>query len=181
MDLRIEKTRRSIASAFLELRAQKPLEKITVKELCQKALINKSTFYDHYDDLYALSDALEEAAVAGILERLPHPEYVFLNPAVFIRDLTLGHLAQQEQIRILFSGSRQGNFISRLKAGLEELVWREHPEYRDDPVKRVLVSFLIYGSYYAYLDNKDEVDLARLWTVLCFPGNPADGPYGEMK
>lgn len=166
MDLRIEKTRRSIARAFLELRAQKPLEKITVKELCQRAMINKSTFYDHYPDLYALSDALEEEAVAGILARLPHPEYVFQRPAAFIRDLTLGHLAQQEQIRILFSGSRQGNFISRLKAGLEALVWREHPEYRDDPVKRVLVSFQIYGGYYAYLDNKDAVDLNQLWNVL---------------
>ncbi|MBM6939021.1 TetR/AcrR family transcriptional regulator [Pseudoflavonifractor phocaeensis] len=166
MDLRIEKTRRSIAQAFLALRAQKPLEKITVKELCQRAMINKSTFYDHYTDLYALSDALEEAAVADILARLPHPEYVFQRPAAFIRDLTLGHLAHQEQIRVLFSGSRQGHFISRLKAGLEELVWREHPEYRDDPVKRVLVSFQIYGGYYAYLDNKDAVDPARLWDVL---------------
>lgn len=166
MDLRIEKTQRSIAQAFLALRAQKPLEKITVKELCQRAMINKSTFYAHYADLYALSDALEEQAVADILAQLPHPEYVFQQPAAFIRDLTLGHLARQEEIRVLFSGSRQGNFISRLKAGLEALVWREHPEYRDNPVSRVLVSFLIYGGYYAYVDNKDAVDLTLLWNVL---------------
>ena len=40
MDLRTEKTRRSIINAFLELRAKKPLEKITVKELSEKAEIN---------------------------------------------------------------------------------------------------------------------------------------------
>ena len=44
MDIRIEKTERAIRNAFLELRAAKPLEKITVKELCSLACINKSTF-----------------------------------------------------------------------------------------------------------------------------------------
>ena len=56
MDLRIQKTEKAIKNAFLELRAGKPLEKITVKELCGLALINKSTFYSHYDDIYALSE-----------------------------------------------------------------------------------------------------------------------------
>ena len=41
MDLRTAKTERAIRSAFLELRAKKPLERITVKELCQRAEIHK--------------------------------------------------------------------------------------------------------------------------------------------
>ena len=44
----------------MELRAQKPLEKIKVKELCDLACINKSTFYAHYQDIYALANAMEE-------------------------------------------------------------------------------------------------------------------------
>lgn len=44
MDLRVEKTEKAIKNAFIELRSQKPLEKITVKELCAEARINKSTF-----------------------------------------------------------------------------------------------------------------------------------------
>ena len=51
MDLRVTKTQRAIRAAFLELREKKPLEKITVKELCQRAEIHKSTFYDHYADV----------------------------------------------------------------------------------------------------------------------------------
>ena len=63
MDLRTEKTERSILNAFIGLRAQKPLEKITVKELCQAAGINRGTFYAHYTDLYDLLRAV----------RLRHP------------------------------------------------------------------------------------------------------------
>ena len=36
MDLRIQKTRAAIKSAFLELRRKKPIEKITVTELARK-------------------------------------------------------------------------------------------------------------------------------------------------
>ena len=72
MDLRVEKTKGSIVNAFLSLRARKPLEKITVKELCQLARINKSTFYTHYSDIFALSHALEGEVVApfGSIGRL---------------------------------------------------------------------------------------------------------------
>ena len=55
MDLREKKTLRAIRTAFLQLRGQRPLEKITVKELCELAEISKATFYIHYRDLYDLS------------------------------------------------------------------------------------------------------------------------------
>ena len=67
MDLRIEKTKKAIRNAFIELRTKKPLEKITVKELCALACINKSTFYSHYEDIYALSEAMEQETVASII------------------------------------------------------------------------------------------------------------------
>ena len=91
MDLRVKKTERSIQQAFLDLRRQKPLEKITVKELCQRADIHKSTFYSHYEDLYALSDALETQVVEQVIFGLHHPEYVFERPAQFIRELFQGY------------------------------------------------------------------------------------------
>lgn len=43
MDLRKQRTKNSIINAFIQLRASKPLEKITVKELAELAYINKAT------------------------------------------------------------------------------------------------------------------------------------------
>ena len=80
MDLRVEKTRRSIINGFLELRARKPLEKIRVRELCEKAQINKSTFYDHYRDVYDLAEQLEDEAIRSYLD-IAHPEYVLTDVA----------------------------------------------------------------------------------------------------
>ena len=54
MDLRIQKTRQNIFQAFIELREKYPLEKITVKELTERAQISKQTFYLHYRDMFYL-------------------------------------------------------------------------------------------------------------------------------
>ena len=70
MDIRVEKTEKAIRNAFLELRASKPLEKITVKELCVLACINKSTFYSHYEDIYALSKQLESETITAVLKNI---------------------------------------------------------------------------------------------------------------
>ena len=94
MDIRIEKTRQSIINAFIELRSHKELERITIKELCEKARINKSTFYSHYHDIYHLSDTLETEVVVSIMENLSHPEDVLRNTAGFSRELFMGFLAK---------------------------------------------------------------------------------------
>lgn len=155
MDLRVEKTKGSIVNAFLSLRAKKPLEKITVKELCQLARINKSTFYTHYSDIFALSAALEGEVVEAILADIPHPEGIFDHTEEFTRDLFRSCNARSAMIQTLFSGSREGRLIETLEAGLKELAFQRRPEYRQDPASHIVLSYVIYGGYYAYRKNLD--------------------------
>ena len=63
MDLRIQKTRQNIFQAFIELREKYPLEKITVKELTERAQISKQTFYLHYRDMFDLSERIEQSMI----------------------------------------------------------------------------------------------------------------------
>lgn len=48
MDRRIKKTKAAVMNAVFDLLMEKDSEKVTVLEICQKADINKSTFYLHY-------------------------------------------------------------------------------------------------------------------------------------
>ena len=79
MDLRVVRTRRHIQEAFLALRAQKPMERITVKELAARAEINKATFYLHYRDIYDLYDRMEEEIIAAVMAGITHPENLILK------------------------------------------------------------------------------------------------------
>ena len=154
MDLRIQKSKQAIVDAFLTLRARKPLEKITVRELCDKAMVNRSTFYAHYKDVYDLADRLEEQAVQEILAAIPHPEAALQDTARFTRELFTAFAPRSQRLNVLFSGSRSGLLITRIAAALKEMIFRQHPELEQDPVFQISLTFRIYGGYYTYLENR---------------------------
>lgn len=59
-DHRVRVTKMLIRRAFTDLLKQKPLQNITIKELCAAAGINRGTFYAHYTDIYDLLAKIEE-------------------------------------------------------------------------------------------------------------------------
>lgn len=58
VDLRIIKTRTNIKNTFIELLFEKEFNEITIQNILDKALINRSTFYNHYSDKYELAEQL---------------------------------------------------------------------------------------------------------------------------
>ena len=146
MDIRIEKTERAIKNAFLELRSRKPLGKITVKELCSLAAINKSTFYSHYEDIYALQ------------------EEPFKNPDVFTRNLYMALISNNTLINLLFSGTEKARLGDCLETELKRLICEKYPDYKEDPQRDIMLSFCIQGCFHAYLNNQEK-DVATLVSV----------------
>ena len=49
-DARVKYTKMVLKKALLELMQHKPVNKITVKEICERAELNRATFYAHYSD-----------------------------------------------------------------------------------------------------------------------------------
>ncbi len=113
MDIRIEKTKTAIHNTFLELRSKEPLEKITIKELCEKAQINKSTFYSHYKDIYDLSDQLETDVVASVIEAIPNPQNCLEDPAVLVKNMFLGYLPGIPSSGSCFPEPEQENWYAK--------------------------------------------------------------------
>lgn len=52
-DLRVKRTKRALADAFIQLLSEKSFEEITINELCAVAGIRRATFYKHYDDKFS--------------------------------------------------------------------------------------------------------------------------------
>lgn len=63
-DARIRYTRMTIKESFIHLNAEKELTQITVKELCERAGINRSTFYRNFTDIYSVMEWIEDEFVA---------------------------------------------------------------------------------------------------------------------
>lgn len=168
MDIRIEKTERAIKQAFMELREQSPLEKIRVKDLCARARINKSTFYAHYQDIYALSTALEEELIRAILASLPQLKAGDLSERTewLTQELFRAFVQNWQAVSVLFSGARQGLFINRIEAALREHLMAVEPGFAEDPARGIILSFCVQGCYYAFANNSGQVDEQRLVALL---------------
>ena len=125
MDIRIEKTQRAIKNTFLELRAKKPLEKITVKELCALACVNKSTFYSHYEDIFALSELMESETITSVVKNISSQQQdPFQDPEIFTRNLYMALLSNNSLISILFSGREKARLGDCLETEIRKLIQR---------------------------------------------------------
>ena len=58
-DQRTRITKKMIREAFLTLLSGKDIRHITVRELCERAQINRGTFYKYYLDVYDLKEQIE--------------------------------------------------------------------------------------------------------------------------
>ena len=69
-DLRVQKTMDAIQKTFEDMICEMDYEKITVKELCERARINKKTFYRYYSVLDDLLAELQGVMIKEYLERI---------------------------------------------------------------------------------------------------------------
>lgn len=153
MDLREKKTLRNIKNAFLELRKEKFLERIKVKEICEKAEISKATFYLHYSDIYDLSETLQKEVIISILDSIPNPEKIYSNYVEFTKKLLEAFYQQEENISVLFSGSQLSVLPTAIEKEIKTFVYSLLPQKKEDPYFNILLSYHIQGSYYAYIRN----------------------------
>ncbi|MEO1290219.1 MAG: TetR/AcrR family transcriptional regulator [Chloroflexota bacterium] len=54
VDLRIRRSRKHLIEALLMLMQDQPLQKISVRDITDEAMVNRSTFYAHFTDKYDL-------------------------------------------------------------------------------------------------------------------------------
>ena len=102
MDLRVIKTKKNIRDAFLELRKKNSLDEIKVNALCEKAMVNKTTFYNHYQDIYELSEELETEVLDSFFDNFKDIDMMLTDANCFISGMHAALEAENDMLRILF-------------------------------------------------------------------------------
>jgi AcrR family transcriptional regulator len=70
IDRRVKYTKMVLKESFINLLKKKHISKISIKEICDDADINRATFYAHYNDQYDLRRKIEEELIDNIKEYL---------------------------------------------------------------------------------------------------------------
>ena len=112
MDVRVKLTNLMIREAFFSILKQKPLTKVTVKEICAIAGVNRTTFYKYYKDTYDLLEQIEDELIDNLQLHLAHIDKSGLSD-IFTTILT-DISEKRETYIMLFSESEGKLFRERL-------------------------------------------------------------------
>ena len=72
LDRRVRRTQERLKQAMTQLLLEKPVREITVRELAERADVNRGTFYAHYTDLYDMLEQMESELLSefrAVLDR----------------------------------------------------------------------------------------------------------------
>ncbi len=81
------RSRQLIKAALADLLQEKPLDKITVTDIVNRAQINRGTFYAHYADIPDVIQHLIQQAFSSIQEALAQPQQLADIPQVLLKQV----------------------------------------------------------------------------------------------
>ena len=127
-DARKRYTQMVLKQAFLTLLKEKPVNKITVKEVCALAQLNRATFYAHYSDCFALKESIENELmdeIAQVIEE--HPLDLVQNGSSYpMIEHIFTILDNNKDICIALMGSNGDmGFVSRMEKMVADTVLRQ--------------------------------------------------------
>ena len=82
-DRRVKYTKMVLKQTLIRLLEERPISKISIKEICEAADVNRSTFYAHYQDQYDLLRQLELEVLSEINEYLAGLNFKAYEPESF--------------------------------------------------------------------------------------------------
>ncbi len=172
-DARTRYTLKTIKETFTCFLKEMPVNKITVKNLCEKAGINRATFYRYYEDIFDLYEKFKEEIIDEIVigydESLPHDiesDFLFL----------LGRI--KENSEAMFALSKQADSyeimtrMCRKNYAYFENYFNSIGQELNESDKLVMFYYITCGCTGVFSEwicrgmQKDERDLAKIITRM---------------
>lgn len=184
-DLRVKRTKEAIHKTFKEMICEMDYEQISVKELAERAQINRKTFYLHYNTLDSLLREMQDELVQTFVHRtkgLERPQDMDkITREFFLHAESLGILGE----RLCCSGSYM--YISRrITNDIMEQTWKANIKTNsiNSYIQNIIMTYVsqstleIYRQWIADGKKIPLEDLIKLTTQLICNGlNSIDKEY----
>lgn len=122
IDRRVKYTTSALKESLIRLLHTHPISKISVKQLCQEADVNRSTFYAHFSDPYEVLRGIEQGVIADfntyINQSAPHNQP---ESAVSLLKQLLDYASERADLfQVLLSDSGDTEFQKDLMSIVQE-------------------------------------------------------------
>lgn len=151
LDPRILRTRRMIIQAFFDLLAEKSIDKMSVKDIAEKAQINRATFYYHFRDKDALlTFALEDQLMTHVLKPFETMETVdqralkhVLHTLLSVKSYLSDRCAENEQT---FYDQIEQAIKARLTDAFVDVLRAKNEPEKVVRIEATMLSWALYGA-----------------------------------
>ena len=157
LDARKRYTQMILKQSFLKLLKEKPVNKITVKELCELSQINRATFYTHYSDCFALLESIEEDLLEAFQQSLKLVDS--FDVTALIEAIYTMIEQQQEACRVLIFQNVCPNVLRRmisLARGKSIAYWKQHLHRVTDAELEMLYTHLSNGLMHVVVEGYEK-------------------------
>lgn len=167
----MRQTRTTIIAAFAQLLDEKPLNKITVKDIVDTCNINRNTFYYHFQDIPTLLQEMMEEKVNVLIQR----HYTFGRPLDCIQPaLQYGKAHKQAILHVYRAVSRETflSYLDRLAQHMVDEYFRNISQELSVPAEDANIlnryyKCTIVGCLLDWLDTGMEYDIEAEMQRLC--------------
>ena len=123
-DRRIRRTKKLLRQALAELMNEKEFKDITVKEITDRADLNRGTFYFHYTDTYDLREKIEDELISDFKEVLASYSPTVDNySATRMLEQAVGYMERQKfLIRTLFCNRSGDGLQTKFRYVIEDTI-----------------------------------------------------------
>ena len=184
---RVTETKERIRDAFFELYATKKIERISIREITDRAQLNRGTFYVYYKDIYDLLEKTEDELIEEMMGKIRDPIKMILrddNLEDFLPSLDF-YRRCSKYLKVLAGPNGDPNFMHKIKRivkkNLRELIQEEnmaqneHLEY----VLEYLVSAQLGIISYWMIEEDMSLPIPELGAMI--KKMAFHGPVGFLK
>lgn len=107
-DLRVKRTYLLLKNALLELMAKKSFDEIKVNDICNLAMVHRTTFYSHFQDKYELLEYCIKDIEQELTEKINNTQYS--NSKEFYTNLVINLLEYIAENKKMFKSVLKNNF-----------------------------------------------------------------------
>ena len=180
VDRRIAKTKKAIYRAFAQLLSEKNINDITIKDIADRADINRKTFYNYYDGIYELTSEIENKIIDSFEKviREHNVNELLHNPNKMFDELVKIIDSDFDFYQHLISVESNSNLVSKLFISLKSRAKEVISEYSvlDEATLDIVLDFVISGMFTVFQrwfnSSKEHSldDMAKIVATLSYNG-----------
>jgi Transcriptional regulator len=141
-----EHTKNILINSFWDIYESKSIDKITVKEITDRAGYNRSTFYIHFKDINDILQCIEERLFEYLDEKFKHIDIESLDQEEWLKNTIVLLKLNSKYYRILLSPKGDPYFAEKHREKLKELFYSSIKNNRNiGENKAFVVEYLVGG------------------------------------